>query len=254
MLSRKKHNPPTIDVCESKIQNDTIGKHHLYKVKGVDHLGDFEVYRRYKQFDLLRNVLHSRFLGLYVPPLPEKKAMGNTDDAFVQERMYFLDKFMKDIAGLPYLYESQEFATFLRPAGDLEHCFNQLPHLSTDQMLARFREVIPVNEGGADEYKIKRYNDEFINGFIRDCNVLMQALTTFRNQMKVVVPMKDQEVMYYKNFVDFLVKYEEVSSTTVANGQPPQNVDPNVSTTLLYGSWGEEMKQKLTITVCIYHS
>lgn len=116
-------------------------------------------------------------------------------------------------------------------------------------MLARFREVIPVNEGGSDEYKIKRYNDEFINGFIKDCNLLMQALMIFQNQMKVVVPMKDQEVMYYKNFVDFLAKYEEVSSNTVANGMPPQNVDPNVSTTLLYGSWGEEMKQKLTMTV-----
>lgn len=79
-------------------------------------------------------------------------------------------------------------------------------------MLARFREVIPVNEEGADEYKIKRYNDDVINGFIRDCRVLMQALSTFNNQMKVVVPMKDQEVMYYKNFVDFLVKYEEVST------------------------------------------
>jgi hypothetical protein len=39
----------------------------------------------------------------------------------------------------------------------------------------------------------------------------MNALSTFRNQMKVIVPMKDQEVLYYKNFVDFLVKYEEVS-------------------------------------------
>jgi hypothetical protein len=48
-------------------------------------------------------------------------------------------------------------------------------------MLARFREVIPVNEEGADEYKIKRYNDDVINGFIRDCRVLMQALSTFNN-------------------------------------------------------------------------
>ena len=48
-------------------------------------------------------------------------------------------------------------------------------------MLARFREVIPVNEGGADEYKIKRYNDELINGFVKDCSVLILALTTFRN-------------------------------------------------------------------------
>ena len=100
---------------------------------------------------MLRNVLFHRFMGLYVPPIPEKKAMGNTEDVFVQERRFFLDKFMKDIAGLPYLYESQEFAIFLRPAGELETCFNQLPLLTTDQMLARFREVIPVDEQGADE-------------------------------------------------------------------------------------------------------
>ena len=68
-----------------------------------------------------------------------------------------------------------------------------------------------MNEGGTDEYKIKSYNDEIINGFIKECSVLMNALSTFRNQMKVIVPMKDQEVLYYKNFVDFLVKYEEVS-------------------------------------------
>jgi sorting nexin-1/2 len=105
-MKLKKHAPPCIDVLESKVQNDTIGKHHLYRVKGSDHLGEFDVYRRYKQFYILRNVLHSRFMGLYVPPIPEKKALGNTDDVFVQERMYFLDKFMKDIAGLPYLYES----------------------------------------------------------------------------------------------------------------------------------------------------
>jgi len=122
-MSRRKYQPPQIDVVETKVQNDTIGKHHLYKIKGSDHLGEFEVYRRYKQFHMLRNVLFTRFMGLYVPPIPEKKAMGNTDSGFVQERRFFLDKFMKDIAGLPYLYESQEFATFLRPAGDVEACF-----------------------------------------------------------------------------------------------------------------------------------
>ena len=71
----------------------------------------------------------------------------------------------------------------------------------------------------------------------------MVALETFRNQMKVIVPMKDQEVLYYKNFVDFLVKYEEVSM------KPSQEQDPNVSTTLLYGVWGDELKSKLTKTV-----
>jgi sorting nexin-1/2 len=70
----------------------------LYKVRGRDHQGEFEVLRRFKQFDMLRKVLFARFLGLYVPPIPEKKATGNTEAPFVEERMFYLNKFMKDIA------------------------------------------------------------------------------------------------------------------------------------------------------------
>ena len=142
----------------------------------------------------------------------------------------------------------------MRPAGDVEACFQQLPLLTTDQMLSRFREVIPVDESaGGDEYKVKRYNDEIIMGFVKDCQILMQALESFKNQMRVIVPMKDQEVMYYKNFVDFLVKYEEVNEKQVNKGAGVTGhpMDANTSTTLLYGSWGDELKQKLTKTVRI---
>jgi hypothetical protein len=164
--------------------------------------------------------------------------------------MHFLNKFLQDISGLPYLYESQEFATFLRPAGDVEMCFAQLPHMSTDQLLSRFREVIPVNEAGADEYKIKRYNDD-INIFNRDCHQLLQTLSVFKNQMKMVVPMKEHEIMYYKNFVNFLVKYEEVNEKTILGENAPDlthhaGADPNTS--LLNSKWGDELKEKLTKT------
>jgi hypothetical protein len=28
LMERKKHSPPQIEVCDPKVQNDTIGKHH----------------------------------------------------------------------------------------------------------------------------------------------------------------------------------------------------------------------------------
>lgn len=71
---------------------------------------------------------------------------GNKDNSFVEERTVFLDKFIKDICLLPYLYESIEFQTFLRPQGDLEKAFAALPKQTTDDLLSRFREVMPVNE------------------------------------------------------------------------------------------------------------
>ena len=64
----------------------------------------------------------------------------------MEERCYFLDRFIKEICLLPYLYESLEFQTFLRPNGDLEKAMSNLPRQTTDDVLGRFRTCIPVNE------------------------------------------------------------------------------------------------------------
>lgn len=48
-------------------------KHHVYKVRGCDQFGEFECFRRYKEFDMFKEWLHARFFGLYLPPMPPKK-------------------------------------------------------------------------------------------------------------------------------------------------------------------------------------
>jgi sorting nexin-1/2 len=45
---------------------------------------------------------------------------GNKDNAFVEERCFFLDLFIKEICKLPYLFESSEFQAFIRTPGDVE--------------------------------------------------------------------------------------------------------------------------------------
>ncbi len=60
--------------------------------------------------------------------------------------MHFLDRFMKDLTLLPYLYESPEFQVFLRPQGDLEKALKTLPLMTTDDILGRLRTIMPVNE------------------------------------------------------------------------------------------------------------
>ncbi len=123
LMELRRYPEPEMEVCEPTLKADTLGKHHVFKVRGKDHLGEFEIYRRFKQFDLLRKTLFTRFLGLYVPPIPEKKAVGNTTAFFVEERMFYLNRFLKEIIKLPYLYESYEFAAFIRPMGELEVAF-----------------------------------------------------------------------------------------------------------------------------------
>lgn len=73
IMSIKKFDPPEIDVCNPQLKSGAVSKHHVYTLRGRDRFGDFEVLRRYSEFDLFREILVQRFPGIYVPPLPKKK-------------------------------------------------------------------------------------------------------------------------------------------------------------------------------------
>ena len=54
------------------------GDYVEYTVIGIDKVGNFDVLRRYSDFVALRKALTERYIGLYIPPIPAKKAIGNT--------------------------------------------------------------------------------------------------------------------------------------------------------------------------------
>lgn len=111
--------------------------------------------------------------------------------------------------------------------------------MNTDQLLRRFREVMPVNEM-ADPVKLKVYNDE-INEFTRECGEFIQHLRKFKKQIKLIVPIKEQELAHYKGFVDFLVKYEELN---VKKAKENMAFTANI----LVGENKVDLKDKLTST------
>jgi sorting nexin-1/2 len=55
-------------------------------VTGVDDEGEFSAVRRYREFHALATALKTRWPGCYVPQIPEKKMMNQTNEAFVEER------------------------------------------------------------------------------------------------------------------------------------------------------------------------
>jgi hypothetical protein len=163
--------------------------------------------------------------------------VGKTEDLLVEERMFFLDRFMRQIAELPYLYESEELQVFLRPSvPDVCKALETMPRLTTDDLLARFRVCMPVNEMAGD-LKLKAHN-EAINEFVRDTRDYLEQLEAFKKQVKAIVPIKEMEVSYYKDFADFLVKYEE-------NMSKKAKADDPLTVKLLTGESKLDLKQKL---------
>ena len=87
---------------------------------------------------------------------------------------------------------------------------NALPKISTDELLKRYREKIPINEV-TNEAKAKEVNMK-INEFVKEIKDLISILKTFKKSLKAIVPIKEQEMAFYKNAIDSLIKYEEISN------------------------------------------
>lgn len=126
------------------------GSHMQYLVKGADNQGPWEGLRRYSHFHELAEVLRLRWPGVYLPRLPPKKAIGNYQTEFLQQRRYFLERFVRRLGHFPYIVNSEEFMCFSRPQGDIEKILAKLTKLPTSQIIERVRTGLDIRESSYD--------------------------------------------------------------------------------------------------------
>lgn len=87
----------------------------VYHITGSDKNGTIDVFRRFNEFYKMRVALVKRFPGCFIPSIPEK-AISLIDDEVANKRMRYLDDFLKRVAKLTHLYNSEEFQALLRSA------------------------------------------------------------------------------------------------------------------------------------------
>ena len=74
---------------------------------------NFEVRRRYSDFEWLRSILSCHFPSFLIPPIPLKNFSDRFNDEFVEKRMRYLQKFLNSIVANPTLFSSVFFYDFL---------------------------------------------------------------------------------------------------------------------------------------------
>lgn len=105
---------------------------------GSDRQGKFEIFRRYSDFFALRELFNDRLAGLYIPPIPSKRTVGNTKAEFINERCFLLNLFIRQVARCPYLVESEEFQIFVRPqSANIKRELSLLARISPENHLTR---------------------------------------------------------------------------------------------------------------------
>lgn len=79
---------------------------------------NFEVRRRYSDFEWLRNILVTHFPAHWVPPIPFKNYSDRFDSEFIDKRMRYLEKFMHSLSKNPTFSSTKFFFDFLTVAKD----------------------------------------------------------------------------------------------------------------------------------------
>lgn len=84
--------------------------------------------------------------GCYIPPVPPKKMTGNKGETFIEERCFFLDRFLKIIGKNSHLLNSDTFKAFSRPSGEVEKVLAMHPKPTPDLIIERFKTTLFIDE------------------------------------------------------------------------------------------------------------
>ncbi|XP_060134959.1 sorting nexin-4 isoform X2 [Zootoca vivipara] len=127
------------------------------------------LWRRYSEFELLRNYLLVNYPHVIVPPLPEKRAefvwhklaADNMDPDFVERRRIGLENFLLRVASHPILCQEKIFNAFLTKEGGWKETVNETGfQLKADSRLKALNATFRVKNPDRRFTELKHYSDE----------------------------------------------------------------------------------------------
>ncbi|NXW20971.1 SNX4 protein, partial [Circaetus pectoralis] len=127
------------------------------------------LWRRYSEFELLRNYLSVTYPHIVVPPLPEKRAdfvwhklsADNMDPDFVERRRIGLENFLLRVASHPVLCQDKIFYSFLTQEGGWKEMVNETGfQLKADSRLKALNATFRVKNPDKRFTELKHYSDE----------------------------------------------------------------------------------------------
>jgi hypothetical protein len=77
--------------------------------------------------------------------LPPKKSIGNKDVKFLNERRFYLERFLKKMSPYKFMLNSSEFQCFARPTGDVDKSLNALPKMTTSDIVERLKTELDID-------------------------------------------------------------------------------------------------------------
>ena len=72
--------------------------------------------------------------------------MGNKDIVFLQERRFYLERFVRKLSSFDFIIDGEEFQVFARPQGlDVEKSLSRLVKMSSTQLFERLQKATMID-------------------------------------------------------------------------------------------------------------
>jgi hypothetical protein len=172
--------------------------------------------RRYRDFDALRKKLIERWPGVFIPNIPHKKTVGNKDKEIVDMRIEMINRFLKKLSKIDYLYNSDEMELFLQNSSNVSKTLDSIKEDTYEELLKKYSSVFTDYDDNFDAAAGKPEQDEFAKRLSQNYprlrafrSFIYGEKERFKEEQKNYLAVINKLSFYEKEIVNTLVNNDE---------------------------------------------
>ena len=184
--------PVQLYVSDPVLNKDGVNSFTSYTLQGAKLQESLS--RRYRDFDALRRKFVERWPGIYIPNIPHKKIVGSTDKDIVGFRIEQINRFLKKISHIDYLFNSDEMELFLQNTTNVSKTLENIKEDSYQNLLKRYSSVFTDYDDNFDTIAGKTEQDQFYKR-------LLELYPKIKNFRAFISQEKDRYKVVQQNYL-----------------------------------------------------
>ena len=214
---------PEIYVCDPVYTKDGVKGHTSYSLKGSR--VPEPLIRRYKDFDALRKKLVERWPGIFIPNIPHKKKVGNKGKRIIGLRLKMINKFLKKLSKLEYLFNSEEMELFLQNTSSVSKTLEGIKLENYEDLLKKYTLAFTEYDDNFDTTTGKEEQDKFL----KKLTEIYPKVKYFRSLVCQAKEKYKADQDNYLAVINMLSVYEKENLNTFVNSEEDKLVFFNMN-------------------------
>ena len=172
--------------------------------------------RRYRDFDALRKKLVERWPGVYIPNIPHKKKMGNKEKGIIGMRVEMINRFLKKLSKIEYLFNTEEMELFLQNTSNVSKTLDGIKLESYEDLLKKYTAAFTDYDdnfdtaaGKADQEKFEKKLSEIYPKIKNFRSIVLHAKERYKNEQDNYLAVINMLSLYEKETINNFVNSDE---------------------------------------------